>query len=369
MIASSTSSPKFEATPSVLYLLFGEGALLITSSILAVIAVAAILFASAARKEVRAKTLLAQSQLRKLNQMRRTVHMAETIAELGVWHYNPATGEQEWSRGMKAIFGIDDDEPFVEGDAETLLFANNVDLVGSVLLQRAETDTYNLEFDIIDRLGAPRSILVQAYNLRHPSGGIANVVGVVRDVTDQLAHQRDLEHSREKALVEARQARELAETDPLTGLANRRRVMAKLDQYLMQARRKGAGLSMILFDLDHFKAVNDTYGHPEGDKVLQKVGEIALAQARASDLVGRVGGEEFVWIVEGADQKTAHSLADRLRRAIALQTGEDGTPDVTASVGCAQMQPGDSSLTIFSRADRALYAAKDGGRNQVRLAA
>ena len=138
---------------------------------------------------------------------------------------------------------------------------------------------------------------------------------------------------------------------------------------LMKSRRTCDKLALVLFDLDHFKSINDTYGHPEGDKVLRKVAEIAQAQARETDLVGRVGGEEFVWIVPGVDEDKAHCLAERLREAIAEQSRIGAIPGVTTSVGCAEMHPGDSSLSLLARADGALYAAKNAGRNRVRMAA
>lgn len=337
--------------------------------VLTAIALISIRRANAARRECREMRRKARRNARSMEELLRTVRMAETIGELGVWQYEMATCEQHWSEGMRAIFGVADDEPFVAGDAETLLFANDIDLVESVMLHCEDTEPFSLRFDARDLTGAPLCLQVQAYNLRRSDGEVVRVVAVVRDITQQAIHERELELEKARALSEAQEARALASTDPLTGLANRRRVMGELDHLIVRARQSRQSLSLIVFDLDHFKSVNDTFGHPVGDMVLQRVGEIAIDQARDTDLVGRVGGEEFVWIVPKADEMAAHMLAERLRHAIAVRSGFGSVPGVTASVGCAEMAATDSSLSLFARADAALYAAKNGGRNQVRLAA
>ena len=126
---------------------------------------------------------------------------------------------------------------------------------------------------------------------------------------------------------------------------------------------------MIVFDIDHFKTVNDTYGHPEGDKVLRRIATVAKEQARASDVIGRIGGEEFAWIVPGADESFAKLVAERLRLAIAVDGVSGEVPMVTVSMGIAAIESGDTSLSLFARADAALYSAKNAGRNTVRLAA
>lgn len=126
---------------------------------------------------------------------------------------------------------------------------------------------------------------------------------------------------------------------------------------------------MIAFDIDHFKQVNDRFGHAAGDKVLQRVAEIACGEARASDLVGRIGGEEFVWILPDAGLDVARGAALRLRRAIERGSGNVELPTVTASIGFATWAQGDDTASLLARADAALYAAKGAGRNKVKQAA
>ncbi|MEL6238312.1 MAG: GGDEF domain-containing protein [Pseudomonadota bacterium] len=347
----------------------GSDTLLLMAVVLAVIAFVSLFGVISARRETREVARIARRRANSMNELLRTVRMAENIADLGVWQYNPATDEQQWSDGMRQLFGIDHLDEFVAGDAQTLLFANDIDLVSHVRQRSDERSPYTLRYDIHGYDGAPRSISVQACNLFGENGAAVRVVAVVRDVTDEVSRERALENSRRAAMHEAREARHLAETDPLTGLANRRRVMSVLDGLILKARDESLPLVLILFDIDRFKQVNDTFGHLEGDKVLQRVAQLAQSQAREMDLVGRVGGEEFVWIAPRTNQVSAEQVADRLRQSIALRSAVGEVPGVTISIGLAQLRPSDSSLTLFARADEALYSAKQAGRNAVKLAA
>jgi diguanylate cyclase (GGDEF)-like protein len=128
-------------------------------------------------------------------------------------------------------------------------------------------------------------------------------------------------------------------------------------------------LAVLMFDIDHFKRINDSFGHQTGDEVLCKVAAIARAQIRAEDLVGRIGGEEFVCILSGVGGREARSLAERLCRAIAQGTERAECPTATISIGLALLRAGDTVETLMRRADAALYEAKENGRNQVRRAA
>ena len=345
------------------------GTLLVVSLVLAMIALAALGGVISARRETRSVARLARSRAESMRELLRTVRMAESIAGIGVWQYDPATGVQQWSNGLKRLFGIDHDDPFVEGDAETLLFANDIDLIGKVGAHCEEVEPFTLQFEILGFDDHPRSIAVTACNLKGQDGKVHRVVAVVRDNTEQMRKVRELESSRARAMSEAQEARVLAETDPLTGLANRRRVMAELDRLVIRARVTQMPLVLVLFDIDHFKQVNDTHGHPAGDAVLQKVAALAKAQSRDSDLVGRVGGEEFVWAIPSASDGMARAMTERLRRAIASDSATGEVPAVTISLGYTAMQVGDTALSMFARADEALYDAKHSGRNRVKMAA
>ncbi len=366
---SGVNEAPIDVPASTLGAAIGADMLMVFTVILGLIAMAAIANVVIARRQARSAARTARSRAQSMRELLRTVRMAETIAGIGVWQYDPKTGTQWWSDGLKRLFDVDANEVFVEGDAETLLFANNIDLIGQINEHADEVEPYSLQFDVHGFDGKPQSISVHACNLTNGSGELHRVVAVVRDNTEQIERERALESSRAEAMDEARYARELAETDALTGLANRRRVMRELDRIVMNARVTQMPLVLVMFDIDHFKRVNDTHGHPSGDKVLQRVAALATGQARGGDIVGRVGGEEFVWVIPGASDGMARIMTERLRLAIASDSGVDPVSAVTISLGYTSIQAGDTALSLFARADGALYDAKDSGRNRVRMAA
>ncbi|HYF61331.1 MAG TPA: tetratricopeptide repeat-containing diguanylate cyclase [Herpetosiphonaceae bacterium] len=162
----------------------------------------------------------------------------------------------------------------------------------------------------------------------------------------------------------------LATTDPLTGLYNRRQFFYLAQQEFQQAQRFGRPLAAILFDIDSFKLVNDTYGHATGDQVICNVARLALSSLRQVDILGRYGGEEFVILLVETSAEAAEVIATRLRLVIAEddQDGPARLPGVTISAGVAEMdrlRP-DTLDQLLQRADKALYVAKEAGRNQIR---
>jgi diguanylate cyclase (GGDEF)-like protein len=196
------------------------------------------------------------------------------------------------------------------------------------------------------------------------------VLSLFRDVTAE----RDAEAARETLLRElASQAR----TDALTSLANRRAASGALGTEIERARRYGRPLSIVIFDLDHFKDINDRYGHEAGDKMLVAFADVLQATARATDLVARWGGEEFLAIVYEADAESARVFAERVRaglrdRAPLASLGAarlGGGHALTVSAGVATLVAEDDAEALLRRADRALYAAKEGGRDRIASAA
>ncbi|MDH5674608.1 MAG: diguanylate cyclase [Myxococcales bacterium] len=171
----------------------------------------------------------------------------------------------------------------------------------------------------------------------------------------------------------SRQMYELSVRDGLTGLYNRRHFDERLRGELAFAKRHRAPLSVLLLDVDHFKQVNDVFGHPVGDVVLQKVGQALRLQLRIEDLIARYGGEEFAVVARAIEVSGAHALAERLRTAVEnLDLGRGDVPHrVTISIGVAsQAADGitDDPEALLIAADAALYAAKHAGRNCVRVA-
>ena len=168
---------------------------------------------------------------------------------------------------------------------------------------------------------------------------------------------------------EMHDARSQARTDPLTGLPNRAMLDSRLNALSDNAEQIGRPLSVLFVDIDHFKPLNDHYGHAFGDTCLQHLAAILRRHVRANDLVARYGGEEFVLVLE-ADTDSAWRIAESLRSAVELESvAVDGTQiNMTISVGLATRQVGEPADQLMHRADDALYKAKRGGRNRVLLA-
>lgn len=156
-------------------------------------------------------------------------------------------------------------------------------------------------------------------------------------------------------------------TDPLTGMHNRRYFDAALEQYLNEFAKINRHVGLLMIDLDHFKAINDTHGHDAGDIVLKVVAARLLEFSRHHDIVARFGGEEFALVAPNVTQLTLHSFADRLRGALAESAIDLGSKKlrITVSIGLATSRPSDTGNSLLKRADVNLYRAKQSGRNRV----
>ena len=177
--------------------------------------------------------------------------------------------------------------------------------------------------------------------------------------------EKDVEHAYHLAVYE------LIMRDGLTQLYNRRKFEEEAQREFARAERYGRAVSLILFDIDRFKDVNDTHGHLAGDAVLKRLAGMVSEHVRAEQVMARVGGEEFALLCPEVDAEGARALAERLREAIAQQThGEEGGQFlITCSFGVAAMGPGmGSPEDLFAAADAALYQSKESGRNRVTLA-
>ncbi len=167
------------------------------------------------------------------------------------------------------------------------------------------------------------------------------------------------------------QVQELAVIDELTGIANRRHFFEIAERGLAAARRHNHPVVTMMFDIDHFKRINDTHGHPTGDDVIRTVAQRLAAGIRTTDAIGRYGGEEFAILLPDSCLREGEKLADRLRATVGGAPVEtrSGPLSVTVSVGVTADTPGDPDLvSLLNRADQALYLAKQAGRNQVQVA-
>nr|WP_237332802.1 GGDEF domain-containing protein [Zobellella iuensis] len=156
-----------------------------------------------------------------------------------------------------------------------------------------------------------------------------------------------------------------AETDPLTGVFNRRRYEQELARLLARFERSRAPFSLLLADIDHFKRINDSQGHDTGDRVLQQIAGTMQGGIRELDCLARVGGEEFAILLPDTLLPEAVRLAERQLASVARLRWPFGP--VTVSIGLAQCAPGDTQSSLFSRADGALYRAKEAGRNRIKV--
>ena len=158
--------------------------------------------------------------------------------------------------------------------------------------------------------------------------------------------------------------------DPLTGISNRAGVDQAMADVLAEVSTGSGRMALAVVDVDHFKTLNDTYGHQIGDEILRLVGRAMVVSTRDGDIVGRLGGDEFVLIIRDEDLPGARLMAERVRRAVVdcdltKVLGKGVLGNVTASIGVAPFRPGDTLSTLFERADRCLFEAKSRGRNQV----
>lgn len=235
----------------------------------------------------------------------------------------------------------------------------------------------NLEWDIHFEDGRIKWVQVSAFPIRDAQGRVTGGMISALDITGRKELQSQLEayilqnnenqvllevQKDELAMMNAKLA-DLASTDGLTGLKNHRTFQEFLEQQFLIAKRSSVPLSMVLLDVDHFKALNDQFGHPAGDEVLRGVAGVLSAYARKSDFVARYGGEEFVAVLPATDATGAIEAAERFRTAIAKRDFPTGT--VTASFGCATLHRADETRdALIARADLALYEAKHSGRNR-----
>jgi len=186
----------------------------------------------------------------------------------------------------------------------------------------------------------------------------------------------EAEHQKAKRTIEIKeieikailaQAHEIANTDVLTFLPNRRKIIVDLQEEVIRSNRYGTPLSISLLDLDHFKNINDTYGHTTGDEALRSVSARLREQIRHPDTIGRYGGEEFLIVLPSSEIKAAAEQAERLCQTVRTLQIEANNHSftVTISIGVAQYRIGDENWEKFlHRADKALYKAKDMGRDQ-----
>ncbi|MCZ1265897.1 sensor domain-containing diguanylate cyclase [Paenibacillus tundrae] len=188
------------------------------------------------------------------------------------------------------------------------------------------------------------------------------------DANKELERLHEEYKVKQQALIKVNdQLETMASTDLLTGLKNRRFFQDKMVESLALFRETQCVFSLLVVDIDHFKNINDTYGHPIGDLVLGNLAGLLQSVSRSTDVVARYGGEEFVIILANCDREQAVATAERYRSQV--DSADWGEYNITVSIGAATVSQEDTDQSLFQKADKALYASKTGGRNRVTHAA
>ncbi|QWC55860.1 diguanylate cyclase [Erythrobacter sp. 3-20A1M] len=306
-----------------------------------------------------------------LAEQNRLLAMAERTAKVGHWQLEIGAEEVFWSQEVFRIHGLEVTDAMVPlENAITAYHEDDRPIVEKAIEQSLATrDPYFFQARLVLPDGTMRRVECHGIVEVQDDEPVA-MFGTIVDVTEKAEAIDQLEAVRRSAERQAEHALKLAETDQLTGIANRRKLIARLDEQVGEARAMKAPLSFVMFDVDNFKSINDTYGHPEGDAVLVRIAQIAASCLRKGDLVGRLGGEEFGVILPGTDLEIASNVAERIRSQIAAKAGRGRpTGPISVSLGVAELKEGGTAETLLGAADLALYEAKASGKNCYRLAA
>jgi len=291
---------------------------------------------------------------RALRQSEQRLSLALEGGKLGMWDWLLESGDFQFNHRALQILG------YREGDVDSTLMAvrdlahpaDERDMI-EAMEEHLKGHREAVEIDVRMRRSSGD------YEWTHIRGRVSDrnvdgrplrVTGVLIDISERKELERRLH--------------ELAVTDELTGLYNRRHGKQRLTDELERARRSKSAFGFILFDIDHFKRVNDRFGHDEGDRVLCEVAELLKSRVRRNDTAARWGGEEFAVVLPSARRAAATEIAGELLEAMAAIRLPDGT-SISASFGVVESRHDDSVTELVKRADRLLYRAKEGGRSRV----
>lgn len=274
--------------------------------------------------------------------------------------YDPDWTMKFVSQGCTKLTGYEPDELVnnrVTSYAALVSDASNQQLFEQVRVALEKEESFSLEYEVTRKDGSRIWVWERGRGVQEDDGSL-HLEGIILDISDRKVLETELE--------------QMATRDPLTGLLNRREMSRVLDEELQRARRYQRPMAVLWVDFDHFKDVNDTYGHAAGDSVLRAISRLLLGSVRSVDSIGRFGGEEFVIVLPEMDLEEAQETAERLRRKVAEEPqplGNGEAVPLTISVGVAVYPDhGQTASTLFAAADKAMYLAKDRGRNCVAMA-
>jgi diguanylate cyclase (GGDEF)-like protein len=283
---------------------------------------------------------------------------AQQIAHLGSWDWNVVDNHVTWSDEAAEIYVPDNKSvtPSFEGFKGSLHSDDFDRVMGAIKATLDQDAAYDIQHRVVSKLNGVRYVHARGKVFRNADGKAMRLVGTAQDITERKHLEDELK----------RQAR----TDFLTGLSSRGHFLEQSELELSRAIRYDNALSIFMIDIDFFKQVNDNHGHKMGDTVLKKLAEVCGNMLRDVDIVGRIGGEEFAILLPETDKNEATEVAERLRTAIAnakvsLSTGGQSL-HFTVSIGVASLaSKGDNLDALLNLADKALYEAKNSGRNRV----
>jgi len=286
-----------------------------------------------------------------LERSQANLKLAQKIARTGHWEANIETGELSWSDIVYEILGFDRDlvTPTIDF-FRSLVPEEDLAIVLESEAKAGTTGTHDVEH----RMKTASGNIIWVHELAELQSDKKTLVGTVQDITEQ----KELELKLQRQAV----------IDPLTEVYNRRYFSQALDTEFHRKQRYKDPLSLITFDLDHFKQVNDNYGHGVGDKVLIEVTKTVSRQLRATDVFARVGGEEFAILLPKTTFEEAKKVAEKLRQAVQelVVANDDGPVKVTSTFGVVAMNEHiETEEHLQQIADRALYSGKQAGRNCV----
>ncbi|MDY6904758.1 MAG: diguanylate cyclase [Thermodesulfobacteriota bacterium] len=295
----------------------------------------------------------AQEALQKVTERLR---LATKAGGIGVWEWDILADKLVWDDRMMALYQVHPDEFSGFYDAwHNRVHPADIDDVESALKRAIETSgQFNREFRIVLPSNEVRYMNVSALTEYYFDQRPVRMIGVCWDITERKQMEG--------------QIRKLAATDPLTGVSNRRSFMAQAEAEFSRCRRYERPLSFLMIDIDHFKKINDKYGHHVGDEALQAFTQTCMGILRDNDILGRIGGEEFAVILVEIGLRRALQVAERLRSEVASETivKDDISLTFHVSVGLTVLKGTDNTIDdTMQRADRALYRAKSLGRNRV----
>jgi diguanylate cyclase (GGDEF)-like protein/PAS domain S-box-containing protein len=290
----------------------------------------------------------AESRVRNLT---RRLTLATRTAHIGIWDYEPESGKVVWDGTMFEIFGLTQHE--FHGRFEDIvpyIHPDDIDSIKSLVDTTLRTGCdFQTTYRILRR-GEIRHIDAHGVLVPAATSAPARIIGVNRDITTRKQNEQKLVR--------------LATTDSLTECYNRGHLARELALEFDRARRHGDPLSVIMYDLDKFKNINDKFGHDVGDQVLAHTSRLARKTIRRTDILGRWGGEEFIVLCPRTSATDARQLADRILQAMRDRPAP-GAVIVTASIGVATLREDENVAGLLKRVDDLMYRAKEAGRDQV----